>query len=159
MRFDLRNPAFRDLLGGTFLVLTGLGTAFYAVALLPFGILSRMGSGYFPFLLGAVLVLLGAILLVTVWAEGRAADDDPNALRFEAGPCVSILAAVLLFALLARPFGLVPAIVATTLVATALDRNLTRTEAVILSAVLSGLAVLVFKVLLGLQFILFRWPF
>ena len=156
---DIRDAATRDAVGGAGIAVTGAATSVYAAVQYPFGTLSRMDSGFFPFLLGLLLVLFGVILLVSALGRIWRAERELSEIRFELKPFISVLAAVLLFAVIARPFGLVPAIVLTTLTATATDRNIRWAEAAILAVLLTGLSIVVFKVLLGLQFILFRWPF
>jgi hypothetical protein len=57
MRFDLRNN--KDFLAGSLFI--AIGVVAVAVARnYPFGTAMRMGSGYFPSVLGGILILLGA---------------------------------------------------------------------------------------------------
>ena len=156
---DIKDVATRDAVGGAGIMVIGAATSIYAAVQYPFGTLSRMDSGFFPFILGLLLVLFGAILLIAAVGHIRRGEREFADIRFDVKPFVSVLASVLLFAVIARPLGLVPAIVLTTLAATATDRNVRWGEALVLAVLLTGLSIVVFKVLLGLQFILFRWPF
>jgi hypothetical protein len=111
----------------------------------------RMGPGYFPTLLGAVLALLGVILVVRSLAlHGEAVQ------RIQWRPLVVLTACVILFGATIQPLGLVIALSATTFVSAFAGRDARLTEAALLSVGLTLLAVLIFVVALRLPLPI--WP-
>jgi hypothetical protein len=111
----------------------------------------RMGPGYFPTLLGAVLALLGLILVIRSFAiKGDAVQ------RIEWRPIVVLTACVILFGLMIQPLGLVIALTVTTFLSAFAGRDLRLTEAALLAAGLTLLATLIF--VLALRLPLPIWP-
>jgi hypothetical protein len=73
------------------------------------GTAARMGPSYFPTVLGILLILLG----VYIAFKGFTVPDEQGQVdRFHFKPLVLVLGAVIAFALLLRPAGLVVALVA-----------------------------------------------
>jgi hypothetical protein len=118
--------------GLLFLVVGGvwavLATA-YAV-----GTPSAMGPGFFPLVLALLLAGLG--LTAIIQAATRAA-VDPVRLR-PLWPCVSVTAAVVAFGLLLNTAGLVPAVLALTVISGAHRLASRGLELAIIAAVLAG---------------------
>ena len=86
----------RDFWSGLMFIVVGLGFAFGATSY-SFGSSARPGPAYFPFGLGLLLAVLGAMVLfkaLTVETEG----GDPVG-HFAWKPLITILAAVVLFGL------------------------------------------------------------
>lgn len=111
----------------------------------------RMGPGYFPTLLGAVLALLGAILVARSFvSRGEAVQ------RIELRPLLVLTLCVILFGAMIQPLGLVISLAIVTFLAAFAGRNVRLTEAVLLSAGLTVLAVLIFVVALRLPLPI--WP-
>lgn len=105
----------RDKIAGGILLLIGI--AVMAASLqYRLGTLARMGPGMLPVALGALLVLLG--ILVTLFVRP---EPDEAATAFKWRPVVTVLAAVLAFALLVEPAGLVPATAALVFLSGAAD--------------------------------------
>lgn len=71
---------------------------------LQIGTAARMGPGYFPFALGALLAALGIGIFIGTLRVEREPQEMPS-LHFK--PLLLVLSAVLLFSLLLRPLGLV----------------------------------------------------
>jgi hypothetical protein len=113
------------------------------------GTAMRMGPGYFPMVLGWVLYGLGAFLLLRGVARGGAA------VTWDWRPLVLVAAAIVLFGFSVGRFGLVPALVVMLLVCAAAGRRYRFGEVLVLTAVLSALAVGVFVHALKLPFRLF----
>lgn len=136
----------RDSIAGLFFILLGLAGSHTASGY-PLGSAMRMGAGYFPLLLGAVLAVLGAIVLIRSVrvTDDEPADDDGFALR----PAVLVGAGVIVFALVVQQLGLVLATVALTLVSGHAHREVRFGELLGLSAVLSAFGVAVFAYGLG----------
>jgi len=144
----------RDLVAGLLFVSIGIATVIGASDY-PLGTTRNIGPGYYPILLGIALVLLGgAIALKAIKAgSGQPADDEGGlAIR----PLIMVIAAVVAFGLLVRPFGLAVAIVALIVISSFAGRDFSVVRVVLLCVGMSALAWLVFIWLLGLN--LSMWP-
>lgn len=133
-----------DLIGGILTAAIGALTIWEALSY-PLGTLGRMGPGYFPILLGALLIGLGAAIPI----EGRRRDIDqagPPAVR----PILPVLAGVGVFGLLVEWAGMVPAVFALVLICSLAEPRLKPVQTLIVAVVLSGLTVLIFVEGLGL---------
>lgn len=110
-----------------------------------------MGPGFFPMMLGGLLAALGASL--TVPALVRSGDPLPG---FGLRPLLTILAAIIIFALLLQPLGFVLAAVILILIACFADPELRPMESIGLALLLTAFSVGIFAMLLGLPLNL--WP-
>lgn len=147
MQVDLRNN--RDVLAG--LIFTAIGAlAIFVARGYPFGTAMHMGSGYFPSVLGAILILLGLV----VTARGLA-----SAVRVKGEwgwrPLALVGLAIVLFAFLMPRAGLIPAIAAAILTSAAGGREFRFKEVVAVAALMSVLAVAVLVYALKLPYSLF----
>jgi hypothetical protein len=142
----------RDVCAG--LLFVAIGTVAVAVAgAYSFGTTMQMGPGYFPVLLGGLLILLGAAIVVRALWTGEAAPLPSMSLR----PLLLITLSVLVFAFLLERVGLVPAIAVTVLVSCFGGHEFRWREVVPLAAFLAVASVLIFHVGLGLPFLLWSW--
>jgi len=136
----------RDFLAGLVFVLIGV----LAVAVArdyPMGTAMRMGSGYFPTVLGAILVLLGA----WVMARGlRSGEPVKGAWGWK--PLAFIALAFVLFGLLMPRLGLVPALAAAILASALGGREFRTKEALVLAAVMSAFTTVVLLVVLKMPY-------
>ncbi|MCC6776434.1 MAG: tripartite tricarboxylate transporter TctB family protein [Hyphomicrobiales bacterium] len=129
---------------------------FAAVALLAargysLGSAGKMGPGYFPLLLGAVLALLGAVLV----GRSLVLTGEPlPSLRLR--PLIVIAAAVCLFGALIEPLGLVVALVVLVVLTAAAGPQFRWSEVAGLVVVLVVFSVAVFAYALGLNLTI--WP-
>ncbi|KJS69028.1 MAG: tripartite tricarboxylate transporter TctB family protein [Serpentinimonas sp.] len=94
------NKDLQDLIGGLAMLAIGTFAALYAWQNLDIGALSRMGPGFFPLVLGSMLAVLG--LLIALPALFRPG-SGPLGIDFKALFFVTL--ALLLFAFLLRPLG------------------------------------------------------
>lgn len=143
-----RSP--KDILAG--LVFIGFGLAF-AIGATSYGIGTpvRMGPGFFPLVVGGLLVVFGAIIVI------RPSFDT------EAGPIVTpawraaalVLVAVVAFGLTVRGLGLLPSILLTSLLASLASRVTSPVGALVLAVALTAVSVLIFVVGLSLRLPLF----
>ena len=99
----MRIRSQKDFASGLMFVLVGLGFSFVARGY-SMGTAAKMGPGYFPFLLGLVLALLGAI--VTLGSLSMKGEKDQLA-RWDLKTLLWILGSVVLFGLLLKPLGMV----------------------------------------------------
>lgn len=143
---------YRDIWGGGFLVLVGAGAALDVTAKLQLGSIARMGPGMFPTALAVLLIVIGlAILVPALFRQGEPVSLDWRSLG-------AILLSVLAFGLMIRTFGMVPAIIVQTLIATLADGKLGLVRSVTLSVCVALLAYLIFKAGLGLPVAAVNWP-
>ncbi len=144
---DLRNS--KDFLAGLLFLAIGAGAMVVARAY-PFGTAMRMGSGYFPTVLGGILVLFGVFLM----ARGLRSREF-GTLAWGWKPLACIAASMLLFGFLMPRFGLVPALVALFFTAAAGGREFRFRQVLALTALMTAFAVVVFAYVLKLPFQLF----
>ena len=149
-----------DLVSGGVLAATGVGIVLYALDRYQLGTLGRMGPGMFPVGLGAILAVLGlSIAVQSLYRDpGRWQDQVPEA-TLQARPLLVILGTVIGFAAIFHGFGLIPAIVATTALASLAHPGARPRTVLFLAAGLSVASVVIFRVLLNIPFPLWRWPF
>jgi hypothetical protein len=101
----------QDLWWGGLLALGGLSVAGYSAAHYTFGTLRRMGPGFFPVVLGLVLVGLGLAIAIPAWR--RAGSAKPFAWR----ETLAVAVALLLFGMLLERMGLLATTAITSLIA------------------------------------------
>ena len=140
----------------------------YADRDLPMGTLMHMGPGNFPAALGAILAFFGLFIAARgLWrAPPKILGRSPNSLRqapelgapspWELRPVGCIVGAMAAFGFLMPRLGLLPALMGMFALAVLASRELRWREALVLTAVLSAFAVVVFVLLLKLPFQLWR---
>lgn len=142
----------QDVLSGLLFVLIGCGGLYvgwdYAT-----GTAFRMGPGYFPRLLCALLIGLGAVVALKGLIRGG---DAPERMQFR--PLIMITLAVIAFALLISTAGLLPAAVAVVLLGCIGGPEFRVHEAIILAIVLTAGAIGLFKYGLAMSFPIFAFP-
>ncbi len=109
------------------------------------GTAARMGSGYFPNMVGIALTLLGLVIAV----RGLFLKGEKAALS-TVRPLVVVTASIVCFALLIRPAGIAVAVVASVVVSCLAGLRFRLLEMAILSLALAALSVAVFVFGLGL---------
>jgi putative tricarboxylic transport membrane protein len=144
----IRSP--RDFWAG--LLFVGIAALFIALASQHrFGDAHRMGPGYFPIMVGALLAILGAVV------AGRAlAFDGPPLPRFNPRPLLVTLVAVVLFGLALERLGLAAAIFVLVMVSAFADRDVRLLPSLALAVLLIAFSVTAFVWLLALP--LPVWP-
>lgn len=138
---------------GLMYVLVGLGFSGIA-ATYRMGTAARMGPGYFPFWLGIVLAVLGAILLIN--AISRPAAPDERLEKWNVKGLIIILASVCVFAALLQPMGLVVSLIVLIIGSSFADDEFSWLTTIVNVAVLLAISLAVFVYGLGLQFPI--WP-
>ena len=138
--------ARKDLLAGA--VFAGFGLAFAITsATYDIGTPLRMGPGFFPLVLGGILVVLGISIAVKGFVAGEGGDLGPIPWR----ALVLLVAAILFFGFTVRDLGLAPALFVSVLLAALAGRGVRIVPAVVIAASLTALSVLIFVVLLQLR--------
>lgn len=144
---------YRDFIGGATLTVFGVWVAWYAGEHYNLGTMRRMGEGMFPVALGVILAGFGlAIAIPALFRPGVRV--YPN---YFTALCVS--AGVAGFAILVKPFGLIPAILAVVIISSIAELKFRPLSLAGLCVALCLLAWLTFRVGLGLPLPMFKWPF
>ncbi len=97
---QLRNR--QDFWSGVMFIALGLGFAWQATGY-QMGTAARMGPGYFPFWLGLVLALIGAVVLLSSISPKA---EETHVARFEWRILLLVIGSVVLYAFLLRPLGI-----------------------------------------------------
>lgn len=155
---DQTTPARKDYLGGVLLVAIGIGAMIegsrYSV-----GTLQKMGPGFFPLALGAILTLIGVAIALIARLEARpspaSSQHDSRAPEWRGWLCIT--GSIVAFIGLGQHGGLVPATVALVFVSALGDRQNTLKSAATVTAVMLAICICVFWWALKINFPLFRW--
>ena len=144
----IRHP--KDFAAG--LMFVAFGVAAIAIGSgYPLGVAARMGPGYFPRILGILLIVLGAVLTL------RALRLDGAKITLESPrPLLIVLGSVVLFGMTAPSLGLVVATILLIVVSSAASTEFRWKEALVSGVILAAVAVAGFIWGLGLQFSV--WP-
>jgi len=136
------------------------GVLFFSIGLIamilafqyPLGTAARMGPGYFPRVLGGILMALGAILAI------RSFREEGGAISPFAWKAIGlVLGGVCIFAAVVLQIGLVAATVILIFITGYASKEFNVKESIISSVILSTISVLLFIVGLKLQFPIFPW--
>jgi len=92
----------KDFNAGLLFILFGI-TATVSAKSYPIGTAAKMGPGYFPFILGFMLTVLGFVISLKSLSKGRGVRKRAL-IRFR--PVVFVLSSIVLFGLLLLPLGL-----------------------------------------------------
>jgi len=146
----IRHP--KDFLTGLMFLLFGAAAIFFA-ADYNIGSAAKMGPGYFPFALGALLAALGVALLLrsVFWTKGSQAGPV-----FHLKPLVLILSSVVLFGLLLLPLGLLVSTTLLVVVSSMASHEFRWKETLLNAAALIFIVWVVF--VYGLDFQVPIWP-
>lgn len=117
----------------------------------PMGTASKMGAGYFPFVLGIIMGLIGVVILIRAFAS-----EGSRISKFAWKPLFWILGGVVFFGLIAKIAGLAVSIVALVVVSSYGGDEFKIKEVIISSVILAVFSVGVFVYGLKLPFPI--WP-
>lgn len=144
MSVRIRSP--RDLFAGALFVSFGL-CAVLVGRDYPMGTALRMGAGYFPFVLGMLLLLLGTVICInSLVVSGDKLDS------FGLRPLLLVLLSIGAFAVSVDSLGIVVATVLMTVISAAASPESRWREVIVLALGLLGLSVGAFAYGLGLPF-------
>jgi len=150
MRILVKNQ--KDWFAGLIFVAFGVVFAWGATAY-RMGVKSKMGPGYFPFVLGCLLAFLGLVLVVRSLAF---AAQGAGVERIHFKPMTLILGSIAAFALLLNAGGLAVALLALVVISSLAGEKFDPKESVLVAAILIVASWLLFVRGLGLQFPM--WP-
>ncbi len=151
----------KDFFAGLMFAVVGVSFAIGATEY-SLGTAARMGAGYFPFLLGTILAIIGAVICLLSF-RSKAVDGDKIG-KWAFKPLVFILGANLAFGALMvgvpvlgiPQFGLIVGIYGLTIIASLAGNSFKWKEVLILATVLAIGSYVAFVKLLNLQFPV--WP-
>lgn len=144
----IRHP--KDFLAGLTFVAFGIAAIVFGSAY-PLGTAARMGPGYFPRILGILLIVLGGALALRALRI-----TGPPLPGWKWRPVLIVLISVVVFGLLLTRIGLVLSTVGLIVAASAASREFRPKEALVSGIVLAALAVGIF--VLGLKLVIPVWP-
>jgi hypothetical protein len=148
---SIRHP--KDFWSGV--LFTGFGVfAIVAGSKYTLGTAARMGPGYFPRILGILLVVLGLVLLLRAIVASSDGDAIP---RWKLKPTLLIIGGVIVFGYIVQWLGMALATVILIVLTSAASHEFRPKEAVVSGVLLAALASAVFVLGLGVQLPL--WPF
>jgi peptidoglycan/LPS O-acetylase OafA/YrhL len=132
----------KDFWSGVMFIIFGL---FFALAAQNYdmGTSQRMGPAYFPTLLGGILALLGAVIAIIGFGRESA---DGKVERFHFAEAAWVLGAVVVFAVLLLPAGVLVAMVALVVISSAASHEFRWTEAIVLSLAMALITYVTFVV-------------
>ena len=134
------------------LMFLGIGAvAIFVARNYPLGRLLRMGAGYFPILLGGILILFGAYIMVKGMRKGEKVQGNWS---IRAGILLPIM--IVLFGVLMERAGFIPALAALAFGSAAAGKEFRWGEVLLLTAFLTVLSLAVFVWGLGLPFPLIK---
>ena len=138
----------RDTVGGLFFTAIGLAFVLGAQAL-PMGDASRMASGYFPRLLGYCLIFLGLVISL----KGTFSAKKPHEIiyRFDLKKLIILGAALLAFAFLLEPAGLLIALSVLVFVSSFAGERRSLKNALLLTFAIDIFVVVIFVGAIGLE--------
>lgn len=147
----MRNRDLRDLIGGLVMMAIGIFAVIYAQRY-DMGQLQRMGPGYFPIVLGALLAILGFfIALPALFREGTKIEIQWKSLFW-------VAASLLLFAGLLEQIGLIFATMIS-IFASTMASTLPWRSRVILAVSVAAITYLIFSYGLGMYLPTWPWSY
>jgi hypothetical protein len=149
----------RDLLSGGICIVAGIG-AFAEANSYTIGSLGKLGPGFYPAVLGALLTLIGILIVGAAVIFAPAAEEADPLLAglpdWRGGACIS--AGVALFILAAWLFGLAPAIFCCVFTAALGDRTAALRGSFLLALGITVFGTVLFGYLLKISMPLWQWP-
>jgi hypothetical protein len=147
VKIDLRN---KDFWAGTLLIAIG-ATAFFIARGYPFGGTTRMGPGYFPSMLGGILVLFGSYVTANGLRKG-----EKIAVHCSLRALIVLSVSLVAFGVLMTHMGFLPAMAVLIFGSASAGREFKFVEVLRLTLILTGLSVAVFIWGLGLPYPLIK---
>jgi len=135
------------------MVLVGLWFMMHAMENYSVGSLRRMGPGFFPAVLGGLIMVFGVLIIIPAFFR------QGEAFGFELRPFVMVCIGIAVFAAVLERMGMVPAIFALVITVAFAKPGMKIVETLLLCAFLSFSAVALFIWGLGIPIQAFRWNF
>ena len=148
MKIALSNN--RDFWAGVMLIVFGAASILIARGY-PFGSTMRMGPGYFPSMLGGILVLFGIYVMIVGLRKG-----EKIAVHCSLRALIVLPLSLIAFGVLMTHAGFIPAMAALIFGSAAAGREFKVVEVLLLTVILTGLSVAIFIWGLGLPYPLIK---
>ena len=148
MKIALSNN--RDFWAGVMLMAFGAASIFIARGY-PFGSTMRMGPGYFPSMLGGILVLFGIYVMIVGLRKG-----EKVAVHCSLRAVIVLPLSLIAFGILMTHAGFIPAMAALIFGSASVGREFKVVEILLLTVILTGLSVAIFVWGLGLPYPLIK---
>jgi Tripartite tricarboxylate transporter TctB family len=148
MRIELRNN--RDFWAGIMLIVFGAASILIARGY-PFGSTMRMGPGYFPSMLGGILVLFGIYVMIVGLRKG-----EKIAVHCSLRAVIALPLSLIAFGVLMTHAGFIPALAVLIFGSASAGREFQFVEVLLLTVILTGLSVALFIWGLGLPYPLIK---
>ena len=144
----------KDYYGGALMIAIGLAAVLQGRQY-PIGTLSRMGPGFFPVAVGAILAFTGLAIMVSARFAARKAEQTALPPEWRGWFCIGL--SIIAFVVLGRYGGFVPATFAIVFIAALADRQNTILAATVLALATVVICIVVFWWALQMNFALFGW--
>ncbi|MBY4897041.1 tripartite tricarboxylate transporter TctB family protein [Cupriavidus sp. AU9028] len=141
-----------DFASGLMFILVGLGFSMVARGY-TMGTAARMGPGYFPFWLGILLAILGAVVAFGAFSPKGTGD---RIARVDLRTLLWVLGSVVLFALVLKPLGMVLSVVVLVITSSMASHEFSWKGAVCNAVVLVAISLVAFVYGINLQMPV--WP-
>jgi hypothetical protein len=148
MKIELRNN--KDFWAGIMFIATG-ATSIFIARYYPFGSTMRMGPGYFPSMLGGILVLFGLYVMIVGLRRG-----EKIALHCSLRALIVLPLSLVAFGVLMTHAGFIPALAVLIFGSASAGKEFKFVEVLLLTVILTGLSVAVFVWGLGLPYPLIK---
>ncbi len=149
----MRIKSQKDFLSGILLIVVGAAFAIGATNY-SFGVAIRPGPGYFPFGLGIILALLGAVVLFSAFTQERKNGDPIGKIPWR--PLLCIVGAIVFFGFALPKLGFVISFPVMIVMTAAGGDEFTWKDALLNATVLTVMSYLIF--IYGLQLTIPLWP-
>jgi hypothetical protein len=136
MNIALRNN--KDFWAGIMLIVLGAASIFIARDY-PFGSTMRMGPGYFPSMLGGILVLFGIYVMIVGLRKG-----EKIAVHCSLRAVIVLSLSLIAFGVLMSHAGFIPAMAVLIFGSASAGREFKFVEVLLLTVILTGLSVAIF---------------
>lgn len=137
-----------DVAAGLLFAVLGAGFCAASAFGLKVGSPFRMGPGFFPAIVGALLLLVGLLVALNGW---RAKGERPQWGEIPWRAVIVIPTGLVFFGLAMRPLGLLPALLVLSFMAALAVKGMTLARAVILAAAMTALCIAIFSFGLGIS--------
>jgi hypothetical protein len=149
---DLGPSTRQDLIGGLLAVALGLYVLAEA-SQYPMGSMLRMGPGFFPCVVAAIIVLLGLVLIAASFRPR----PNSGGVEIRLRSMLTIGLAIVLFALLLERFGLIPATIALVVVSSLAEPRWRPRRAAILALAMTTFIYVLFILVLRIPIAALKW--
>ena len=137
----------KDAYAGLLFVLFGAAAMIFSIKY-TIGTAAKMGPGYFPFVLGAVLCAIGSVVGLKSLFRSKEAEKGPS---LDWKPVALVLSSVVLFGLFLRPLGLLVSTILMIVVASAARHEFRLKEALVNAGALAFIVLMIFVYFLDFQ--------